>query len=223
MNITKSFIEYNFNKGRNTKQYIVIHDTGNTKAGADAVNHFKYFNNGERGASAHYFVDDKRILQLVRDDDRSWHCGKKYGVAPMSQVNNDNSIGIEICVNSDGDYKKAFDYAVELTKILMEMYDIQAKNVVRHYDACLKTCPASMSKNNWQLWADFKKKIIEEKVAVKGDDEVVTKTTIIIDGKRYEADRILKDGRNFVELRSFEKAGYTVGYDTATKTPIFNK
>jgi len=74
--ITKKLIRYNFSS-RNKQRilYIVIHDTGNPRAGANAEAHFRYFNGGNRGASAHYFVDDGAIIQTVEDYIASWHCG----------------------------------------------------------------------------------------------------------------------------------------------------
>lgn len=162
MNIEKRLIKYNFSS-RNGQgiQYIVIHDTGNTGKGANADAHFNYFNGGNRNASANYFVDDKKILQVVDDANASWHCGDgggKYGIT------NQNSIGIEICVNSDGDYNKAVANAIELTKFLMKKYNIPIGRVVRHYDASKKLCPASMSSNNWAKWQWFKEQLIEKQV-----------------------------------------------------------
>ncbi|SHK49194.1 peptidoglycan recognition protein family protein, partial [Paramaledivibacter caminithermalis] len=129
--VTKKLIKYNYSLGNDIK-YIVIHDTGNKRKGADAFNHYRYFNRKNRRASAHYFVDDKEIIQTVEDFNVSWHCGDgkgKYGIT------NHNSIGIEICINEDGDYEKAVDNTIDLVKCLMEKYDIPLDRVVRHYDA----------------------------------------------------------------------------------------
>ena len=156
--ITKKLIKYN-HSGINKPAYIVIHETGNTDIGADAERHYRYFNSGDRGASAHYFVDDKQIIQVVEDNVQSWHNGKKYVSNPaVPQCNNSNSIGIEICVNQDGDYSKAVANAVELTKELMKELNISAHKVIRHYDSCGKQCPAKMLREP-KLWTDFKKAI----------------------------------------------------------------
>jgi N-acetylmuramoyl-L-alanine amidase len=99
--ITKKLISYNFSsRNKQAILYIVIHDTGNPRAGADAEAHYRYFNGGNRGASAHYFVDASSIIQTVEDYNASWHCGDgqgKYGIT------NQNSVGVEICINADGD------------------------------------------------------------------------------------------------------------------------
>lgn len=159
MVINKMIIKYNktTSKGRTIK-YIVIHDTGNTSKGAGVRNHYKYFNGGNRNASADFFVDDKEIGQFTDyKNEYSWHVGDgkgKYGIT------NSNSIGIEICINSDGDYEKAFNNAVELTKKLMKELNIPADRVVRHYDASRKSCPNSMKSSNWSRWEKFKQSIV---------------------------------------------------------------
>ena len=156
--VTKKLIKYN-HSGVNNPQYIVIHETGNTDIGADAERHYRYFNGGDRGASAHYVVDDKQIIQLVEHNVQSWHNGKKYVSNPaVPQCNNSNSIGIEICVNQDGDYSKAVANAADLTKNLMKELNIPVDRVIRHYDSCGKQCPAKMLKEH-KIWSDFKKAI----------------------------------------------------------------
>lgn len=156
--IQQKFIKYNYNTGRsgNSIKYLVIHDTGNTGKGANANSHYNYFNGGNRNSSAHYFVDDSNIVQLVSDANTSWHCGDgggKYGIT------NSNSIGIEICINNDGNYDKAVSHTIDLTKYLMRKYNISINNVVRHYDASRKSCPNTMSANCWAKWNTFKSKL----------------------------------------------------------------
>lgn len=155
LNIIKKLINYNFSNGNNPK-YLVIHDTGNTGVGANALAHYNYFNGGNRDASAHYFVDDKEIIQIIEDYNCSWHCGDGYG---QYGISNSNSIGIEICINSDGNYNKTFENTIKLTKLLMKKYNIPINKVVRHYDASRKMCPNSMSSNNWSKWNEFKNKL----------------------------------------------------------------
>lgn len=150
-------IKYNFSRRKGaTIKYLVIHDTGNASKGADAMIHYRYFNGGNRNASAHYFVDDKQVVQLVGDSLSAWHVGDgrgRYGIT------NANSIGIEMCINADGDYAKMYYHTVELAKNIMRKFNIPIERVVRHYDASRKTCPAHMRKSGWQAWAQFKKDI----------------------------------------------------------------
>lgn len=140
---------------RNDKiRYIVIHDTQNTNKGADSDAHFNYFNGGNRNSSADFFVDSEKILQ-VNDYTKyyTWHVGDGKG---KNGITNQNSVGVEICINEDGNYKKAVEKAKELTKYLMKELAIPEENVIRHFDASGKLCPASMSENNWAKWNEFK-------------------------------------------------------------------
>ena len=154
MEIKEKLVKYNFSSRNNTPiKYIVVHDTGNTGKGADTNAHYNYFNSADRQASAHYFIDDKQILRIIKDSDKSWHCGDGKG---KYNITNENSIGIEMCINSDGDFEKTKENTLELIKYLVERYNIDFKNIVRHYDASRKICPYSMSKNNWEEWNKFK-------------------------------------------------------------------
>ena len=152
--INEKLIKYNFSsRGGEKIKYIVIHDTGNTSKGAGADNHFLFFNGADRQSSAHYFVDDKQILRVVKDSDKSWHCGDGRG---LNGITNENSIGVEMCINSDGDFNKTYLNALKLTKYLMKKYNIPLENVVRHYDASRKICPNIWKENNWEKWNRFK-------------------------------------------------------------------
>lgn len=179
MEINEKLVKYNFSSRKGTSiKYIVIHDTGNTSKGADANAHFSFFNSADRQSSAHYFVDDKQILRIIKDSDKAWHCGDgrgKYGIT------NENSIGIEICINRNGDFNIAFDKAAELTSFLLEKYNIPLQNVVRHYDASRKVCPNIMSKNNWIMWNDFKEKV--KAYYYKENNEANNNIDIIISDK----------------------------------------
>jgi len=135
--------------GLNGKKYIVIHETANTRKGANANAHARLQASGNsRQASWHYQVDDREIIQSFSDNVQCWHAGNKYY--------NQNSIGIEICVNSDGDFKKAVDNAIKLTKHLMDKYNISANNVIQHNQASGKNCPRHLrSGEKGVSWDDF--------------------------------------------------------------------
>lgn len=164
-------IAYNFSVRGEPIRYIVIHDTGNSSAGANARAHFNYFNSANRSSSADIFVDDDECW-IVNDYHKyySWHCGDgqgKYGIT------NSNSVGIEMCVNSDGNYEKAFRNTVDVARKLMEELNIPFDRVVRHYDASRKNCPASMNKGYWHKWNEFKDLLKEsEKLIMSQYDEL---------------------------------------------------
>lgn len=166
MNIEKKLISMNYSKGITiAPKYIVIHETANTNKGANALAHFNYWNTNPRAeSSAHFVVDDTRIIQLAELNWRCWHVGDNKG---HSDITNSNSIGIEICVNSDGNYTKARQNAIELVRYLIPITRIPASRVVRHYDASGKRCPRKML-DNPSLWTDFKKAIQGQQQAPSG-------------------------------------------------------
>ena len=147
-------IEYN-KYDTNTVEYIVIHDTGNPEVGADAMRHYLFFKSGDKNSSAHYFVDDKQVVQIIDDSEGSWHSGVKYKT-PATPISNHNSIGIEMCINADGNYNKAMKNTIDLAAYLLWKYDLDMDHLVRHYDANGKVCPLTMSENNWADWKEFK-------------------------------------------------------------------
>ena len=152
--IKKMISPYNHYDYNNPK-YIVLHYTGNSKD--TAYNNAKYFNGGNRNASAHYFVDDNNIYQVVEDNKGAWHVGNT-----KTEVNNKNSIGIEMCCS--GNYQiseKTEANAIELVKYLMVKYNIPIANVRTHAEVTKygKTCP-NWNANNWQRWNNFKAKLV---------------------------------------------------------------
>lgn len=151
--INKKLIGYNYS-GRNGEaiKYIVVHDTGNPSRGAGAGNHYMYFNKPGRNASAHYFVDSRETLQIVEDHNSAWHCGDGKG---RFGITNRNSIGIELCINSDGDWELTKKRGIDLIRYLLKKHDLPKERVVRHYDASLKNCPGKMSGMGWSEWTRF--------------------------------------------------------------------
>jgi N-acetylmuramoyl-L-alanine amidase len=164
MKRVKKQIKYNISNRNQTIRYIVIHDTGNPSAGANASSHFNYFNGGNRSSSADIFVDDSSVW-VVNDYHKyfTWHVGDGKG---RFGITNPNSVGIEICINQDGNYDKAVQNAVVIAKELMKELNIPMSRVIRHYDASRKNCPASMSANNWQRWRQFTTELMKN----EGDD-----------------------------------------------------
>lgn len=156
----------NYSKGRHTAiKYLVLHYTANN--GDTAFSNCKYFSGANRNASAHYFVDEKGIYRSVRDMNVAWHCGSMNGYK-HKYCRNTNSIGIEMCsrIDSNGKFyikEKTIANAIELTKYLMEKYDIKVENVIRHYDVTGKICPEPLVRDE-KLWLAFKDRLEEEEV-----------------------------------------------------------
>jgi len=56
----------------------------------------------------------------------------------------------------------------------------------------------------------------------EADKEMITETYIKVNGKDIKINRILKDGKNYIDLRGLEAAGFEVGYNTKSKLPTIN-
>ena len=128
--------------GRNPDVYITIHETGNTDAGADAEAHGKYLTSSAGEASLtswHYTVDDHAIVQHLPDNETAYHAGDGAGGPGNAQ-----SIGVEICVNADGDFGAAKANAAALVRLLMAEHGIPLGNIKQHHDWNGKNCPATI-------------------------------------------------------------------------------
>ena len=218
MEIKKNLTTQNYSTGVISRiKYIVIHYTANN--GDTALSNTNYFKS-YRGASAHYFVDETSVYQSIEDKNIAWHCGANTYC--HKECRNHNSIGVELCsyINSKGKYAfKAgtVKNAVWLVKQLMEKYNVPIGNIIRHYDVTHKICPEPYVRDT-KAWKNFKAKLTKN-TTIQEDDEMVETITLNINGKNYKADRILKDGKNYICLRDLEKAGFTVLYDNDSKIP----
>src|SRR5699024_2594454 len=67
---------------------------------------------------------------------KCWHAGNGTG--------NNQSIGIELCVNSDANYKKVIENSAELVKKIMKEENISILNVKQHNHWSGKHCPAQL-------------------------------------------------------------------------------
>ena len=201
-------------------KYIVIHYTAND--GDTAISNAKYFANGSRGASAHYFVDSKSIVQSVKDDYVAWSvggskysdCSKTGGGKFYGVCTNGNSINIELCddIRNGNIYptEAAISNAIDLVRTLMKKYNIGVDNVIRHFDVNGKRCPAYWcgdSQKNGK-WQKFKNSILEE--------EQIMKQNIKINGKIKTVDAINKDGYTYIKIRGLSDI-LNIGYDKETK------
>ena len=154
--IEKQYIDKNYSKNiANNPEYIVIHDTDNRDLGADAKANRDYFSTTKTKASAHYLIDEDSIIQALDDSWIGWHAGETQN----PKVGNSNSIAIELCVNKDNDLNATLKNGIELTKYLMEQYNISAENVIRHNDVTGKICPRIMIEDNPEIWTYFKSSI----------------------------------------------------------------
>lgn len=164
--IKKQLISDTRNKlGRSNKRtYITIHETANTSKGANAQAHANLQSNGNsRSAAWHWQVDDKQAIQSFTHDFSLYHCGDGGGSG------NRNSIGIEICVNSDGDYVQAVKNAAALTRKIMAEENIPLSRVVQHNHWSGKNCPTGLRQGreglNWHKFISLVKGVDVEQAS----------------------------------------------------------
>lgn len=133
-----------------TPRGMAWHWTANLNKGAGVENHWKFCNRSEYGAQ--YYIDSKTIAQFVPDIEVTWHAGpgrlftdyirKKYPSGANSSL-----IGVEMCVNSDGDWEETYQRAVFLGAVKCIEYGWDPhKNFERHFDCTGKDCPRMMTK-----------------------------------------------------------------------------
>lgn len=159
----------NYSIGRSSEiKYIVIHYTANN--GDTANGNCNYFSSANRYASAHYFVDENKIVQSVLDENTAWSVGAN--IYKHSYCRNSNSISIEMCSRKDsyGNYyikPETVNNTIKLTKYLMEKYNIPVKNVLRHYDVTGKMCPKPFVVDE-SLWTNFKNNLVGNREGIEG-------------------------------------------------------
>lgn len=160
MRIDRSFISNQNTYEENDPRCIVVHNTDNFRAGADARTHAEAQHNGElSNMSAHYYVDDGETAYQAAPHSRGcWHVGVNYGGTNLfGKYGNRSSIGVEMCVQQGYDYEKAFQNTVKVVKMIMSETGIPASRVYRHYDICSKHCPSQIMEHG--DWERFKKLI----------------------------------------------------------------
>ena len=184
INIIKCTSTANITAKSRIPKYIVIHYTaGTTSKAGTAKNTAIYFSKPTTKASADFIVDDSNIVQY-NPDPTKYYCwsvgGSKYRTMSTSEggkyyriVTNSNSVSIEICSSkinkkslnaSDTDWyftDEVIERAIELTKYLMDLYNIPIENVIMHHSVNGKVCPNPFCVNESALnkWKEFKNRV----------------------------------------------------------------
>jgi N-acetylmuramoyl-L-alanine amidase len=150
-----------------TIRKIVCHWTANP--GASAAAHVRYFGQTlanqnpyddipDRYASAHIFVDKTEAVLVIPLNEVAYHAGPA----------NTYSIGVEMCVEEDGNFHP--DTVERTAKIVAELCDWYGldpiRDVIRHYDVTGKICPKPYVIDPW-AWQAFRQKVDS---IMKGDD-----------------------------------------------------
>lgn len=210
---------------RITPKGVVIHWTANEGKGADAVANRNYFNKPTTIPSAHYCVDDKQIIRCLPENEMGYHVGAKSynpdALKRLSSYPNNCTIGIEMCVNKDGDFSQMYQNTLELTADILKRYGWGADRLWRHFDITGKNCPAYFVSNDFsrrftgltaaQAWAKFKDDVQRtmarsSQPEKKPVDKPVDKVSIEINGKLLQAQGYLTNGVSTLPVRAVAEA-----------------
>ena len=160
-----------------TIKYIVIHGTGHV---APCKNFALNLKNNKCSGSAHYFVGDGEIRQVISDNNIAWHVGnpKNCYKVKMSDVKNNNSIGIEMCetnVKTGNVTHETIELTSQLVKMLMKKYNIPASRVIRHFDVLSKPCPTGFLTDS--KWKSLKQQLVNGETSVNVTENYLAKVT----------------------------------------------
>lgn len=136
-------------------KYITIHETANPNVGATDEMHRKYLLTQEaidRQVLWHATVDSDSVSQHLPWDEVGWHAGDGYW-GPGNQT----SIGVELCVNADGDFEATKRRAAVLVAFLVRSVPSLLpfpECAVQHNKWSGKNCPAQIRATPGG-WEDF--------------------------------------------------------------------
>lgn len=145
--------------------WIVVHETGMKTVGlfAEVFDNTQwnraYGNSKPDSVSWHYTVDDNKIIQNYEDNIAAWHAGDVSTIGG----GNRNGIGIEMCINADGEYDASLRNDARLVASLLIKYNLNMANVKRHRDFMLKDCPETMIKD--RRWFEFLDLVAKEYIS----------------------------------------------------------
>lgn len=132
---------------------IFVHYTANK--GTSAAQNRSYFeqlkDNHERSASAHFIIGyEGEIIQCIPLDEIG------YAV----QTRNFDSISIECCyLEEDGSFtQETYDSLLKLLRWLLDTYDLEEDDILRHYDCGGKLCPLYYAEHE-DAWKQLKEDV----------------------------------------------------------------
>ena len=136
---------------------IAVHNTSNTSPGADALAHSRFLDKSEGDAgfgptSWHFTVDDDRVIKHLPLGERGIHA---YASG------NGVTLGIEMCMNSDGLWAATVERTARLVAALCFDFGWSIAAVKQHHDfprsnGTQKNCPVLLRGGEGGVtWDDF--------------------------------------------------------------------
>lgn len=198
--------------------WIVVHETGMSYAGRDALllanlQYNQAYRDDGRDASWCYTVDEHSIYQSFPDTYILWHAtdGSNPGTG------NGNGIGIEMCVNSDGNYEVSMKNNARLMAGLLNKYGLGMMNMKQHSDFYeAKSCPEIIIKT--YRWYEYLTLVAREYISqtILANHEITYSVNLTEMGTKGIYDcTSLDDGQNVQIQVTIDGTTYTL--DTVIK------
>jgi N-acetylmuramoyl-L-alanine amidase len=159
--ITRDYIDFG-NARPGTKigdvKFIVSHDTGNP--GSTAYANRNYFDRLQPSASAHTFIDDKYILEIIPLDEKAYHV--RSNVLTDNRLfgadANDAAIGVELAYGGNINFQEAYKRYVWYHAYLVDKYGLDpSEDIVAHsrLDPTRRTDPQNALHRFGISWEEF--------------------------------------------------------------------
>ncbi len=141
-----------------TVRFIVSHDTGNP--GSTAYGNRNYFDTQQPDASAHTFIDDKYILEIIPLTEIAYHVRSNITADNRLYGANANSaaIGVELCHGGKINFHAAYDRYVWYHAYLCDRFNLDPKSdIVAHatLDPSRRSDPIGILRTNGISWSMF--------------------------------------------------------------------
>lgn len=194
----------------------VAHDTGNP--GSTAHNNRDYFNNHQPEASAHTFIDDKYILEIIPLDEKAWH--NRYNNPEDNEMfgddANDVAIGVELCFGGSIKFSEAYKRYVWYWAYLCKKYGWDPdQQIVAHatIDPRRRTDPHNALNKHGITYSQF---INDVKKELNGGTAPATKPST--------GGQTVNDDRFMIRVKVDNLHTYTkADWDAKKGAPIVNK
>ena len=142
--------------------FIVCHDTGNKNS--TAANNVAFYKRKDEYASAHTFIDDKEIVEIIPATkgrtEKAWHVRYNTPTDNLAYDNesNDSAIGVELCYGDNIDFQEAYDKYVWYITYLTILYDLSPyTDITGHFllDSTRRTDPVNALRFGNKTWKEF--------------------------------------------------------------------
>ena len=142
--------------------FIVAHDTGNKNS--TASQNFRYYRDNDAYASAHTFIDDKEILEIIpitKDNpEKAWHVRYDVPADNLAYENdaNDGAVGVELCYGDNIDFEEAYKRYVWYIVYLVKLYNLNPyTDIIGHFllDPSRRSDPVNALRFGNKTWKEF--------------------------------------------------------------------